>query len=78
MDDYLCSQVLRSLQKHKIEVPKQMKVVSFYDDSFLEAGIPTIRFDMEELGEVTCKTLLKIIEGEEAKSRILPGYQILM
>lgn len=77
MDDYLCSRVLRSLQKHKIEVPKQMKVVSFYDGSFLEAGIPTIRFDMEELGEMTCKTLLKMIEGKEVESRILPEYQIV-
>ncbi|MDE5598586.1 MAG: substrate-binding domain-containing protein, partial [Lachnospiraceae bacterium] len=78
MDDYLCSQALHSLQKHRIEVPKQMKVVSFYDGSFLEAGIPAIRFDIEELGEMTCKTLLKMIEGEDVKSRILPGYQIVM
>ena len=78
MDDYLCSRVLRSLQKHKIEVPKQMKVASFYDGSFLEADIPPIRFDMEELGEMTCKTLLKMIEGEDVKSCILPGYEIVM
>ena len=78
MDDYLCAQALRSLQKHKIEVPKQMKVVSYHDGSYLEEGIPTIHFDIEELGEMTCRTLLKMIEGEDVRSCILPGYQIIM
>lgn len=78
MDDYLCSCVLRSLQRKKIEVPGQIKVVSFYDGAFLEDGIPSIQFNVEELGETTCKTLIKIIEGESAVSRTLPGYRLIM
>lgn len=78
MDDYLCSCVLRSLQKQSDVMASRMKVVSFYDGSFLEDSIPAIRFDIEELGETTCRTLIKMIEGENVQSRTLLDYQIMM
>lgn len=77
MDDYLCGRVLTALRQRKIKVPAQMKVASFYDSSFLEDDIPSIRFDIEELGERTCKTLMQMIEGgESVQPRTLLGYQI--
>lgn len=79
MDDYLCSCVLNTLQQQHISVPEQIKVVSFYDSSFLENHIPaitSIQFDVEELGRMTCKTLLDIIEGEDVAEKSLLGYDI--
>lgn len=81
MDDYLCNCVLNTLQQKKRNVPQDVKVVSFYDSSFLENHIPSItsiQFNVEELGEMTCKTLLKMVEGEMPQQRTLLGYQISM
>lgn len=79
MDDYICSCVLNKLRQKKVAVPETVKVASFYDSSFLENNTPSvtsIQFDVEELGAVTCKTLLRMIEGEEVPGSHLLGYQI--
>lgn len=79
MDDYICSCVLNKLRQKKVAVPETVKVASFYDSSFLENSTPSvtsIQFNVEELGEVTCKTLLHMIEGEEVPERRLLGYQL--
>lgn len=80
-DDYLCGCVLNILQQRKIRVPEQVKIASFYDSSFLENYMPSvtsIQFDIEELGKMTCKTLLAMIEGQEVPGQRLLGYQISM
>ena len=81
MDDYLCGCVLSTLRQKKTVVPKDIKVASFYDSSILKNNIPSItsiQFDVKELGELTCKLLLKMIEGEEVQPQSLLGYQISM
>lgn len=78
MDDYLCSCVWSVLHRKKAETSGQIKLVSFYDSSFLENNIPSICFNIEELGETTCKTLLNMIEGEVVQPQSLLGYQIYM
>lgn len=80
-DDYLCGCVLNILQQRKIRVPEQVKVASFYDSSFLENYMPSvtsIQFDIEELGKMTCKTLLAMIDGQKVPGRSLLGYRISM
>lgn len=80
-DDYLCGCVLNILQQRKIKVPEQVKVASFYDSSFLENYMPSvtsIQFDIEELGKTTCRTLLKMIEGEAVPGKLLLGCRISM
>lgn len=80
-DDYLCGCVLNILQQRKIRVPEQVKVASFYDSSFLENYMPSvtsIQFDIEELGKMTCRTLLAMIDGREVPGRSLLGYRISM
>jgi len=80
-DDYLCGCVLNILQQRKIKVPEQIKVASFYDSSFLENYTPSvtsIQFDIEELGKLTCRTLLAMIDGQKAPEQSLLGYQISM
>ena len=80
-DDHLCGCVLNILQQRKVRVPEQVKIASFYDSSFLENYMPSvtsIQFDIEELGKVTCKTLLAMIEGQKVPEQSLLGYQISM
>lgn len=80
-DDHLCGCVLNILQQRKIRVPEQVKIASFYDSSFLENYMPSvtsIQFDIEELGKMTCKTLLAMIDGQKVPEQSLLGYQISM
>lgn len=81
MDDFLCGCVLNALQLRNIVVPEQMQVVSFYDSSLLEnrsPSITSIRFDVEELGQRACETLLAMLEGETVAKRTLLGYEVRM
>ena len=81
MDDYLCNCVLNTLRQKKVAVPEAVKVASFYDSSMLENYIPSVTsiiFDVEELGEMTCRTLLRMIKGENVPGKILLGYKVAM
>lgn len=81
MDDYLCSHVLNVLRQKKVAIPDDIKVASFYNSLILENytnGIMSINFDIEELGQMTCCTLLKMIKGEAVPQRTLLGYTLSM
>lgn len=81
MDDSICAYVLNKLRKEKIRVPSDIKVASFYNSSLLENNIPSITslsFDIQELGMVTCKTLLDHMAGKEVQRRTLLGYEVSM
>lgn len=81
MDDSLCGHVLNKLRKEKLRVPADLKVASFYNSTLLENNIPSItslQFDVRELGMVTCKALLDVIDGKEVQVRTLLGYEVSM
>ncbi len=81
MDDSICAHVLNKLRKEKIRVPADIKVASFYNSTLLETNIPSITslsFDVQELGMVTCKTLIDHIDGKEVQRRTLLGYEVSM
>ncbi|MGN1148442.1 MAG: LacI family DNA-binding transcriptional regulator [Lachnospiraceae bacterium] len=81
MDDSICTYVLNKLRKEKIRIPGDIKVASFYNSSLLESNVPSITslsFDVQELGMVTCKTLLDLIDGKEVQRRTLLGYEVSM
>lgn len=81
MDDYLCGCVLNALQMRNIAVPEQIQVASFYDSTILQNRIPSvtsIRFNVEELGQKACETLLAMLEGEAVEQRTLLGYEVRM
>jgi DNA-binding LacI/PurR family transcriptional regulator len=80
MDDAICTYVLRKLRIAKIKVPKEVKVASFYNSTILEnhsPSITTLKFDVRELGSVTCQTLLDRMEGKNVPYRTLLGYEVL-
>lgn len=81
MDDFICNLALVRLKEQKIAVPGAVKVACFYDSALLEHTVPSVsslRFDATELGKVACRELLNLLEGREAKSYILPGYQMIL
>lgn len=81
MDDSICTHVLNKLRKEKIRVPADIKVASFYNSSLLESNVPSITslsFDVQELGMMTCKTLIDLIDGKEVPRRTLLGYEVSM
>ncbi len=81
MDDFLCGCVLSALQSRNVAVPEQMQVVSFFDSTTLEnrkPSVTSIRFNVEELGQKACETLLAMLEGEAVELRTLLGYEVRM
>lgn len=79
MDDFLCGCVLNALQLRNVAVPEQVMVASFYDSTLLENRSPSvtsIRFNVEELGQKACETLLAMLEGEAVEQRTLLGYEV--
>ncbi len=81
MDEQITGYVLAACRKLKIKLPEELKVASFYDSSFLDSAVPAITaldIDDRELGSAAAKTLLDMIAGEDAGSRILKNYQIIL
>ncbi|NLL79910.1 MAG: LacI family transcriptional regulator [Clostridiales bacterium] len=79
MDDSVCNYVLNKLKKEKVKVPQDIKVASFYNSSMLENNVPSItslEFDVLELGMMTCRTLLDLIDGKAVRERTLLGYEV--
>ena len=81
MDEKITGYVLSACRKLKVRIPDEMRVASFYNSSFLDSAVPAITaldIDDRELGSVAAKTLLNMIAGEEAGSRLLKNYQIIL
>lgn len=81
MDDVVCSIVLQVLSEKNISVPQQVQVASFYDSSLLKNSKPAITslvFDDKALGALTCKILLRYIQGEEVKGKNMLGYELVI
>lgn len=81
MDDSICYHLLNLLKKHAVSVPDGVRVASFYNSSFLEDNLPAItslQFDASQLGMVTCRTLLDLIDGKDVPERTLLGYEVIL
>jgi len=81
MDDFICNLVLLRLRTQGISVPQDIKLACMYDSPLLSQTSPpvtSLRFDAVELGRAACRELLKLLNGQEANSYILPGYQLLL
>lgn len=81
MDDSICSSVLNKLKKEKVAVPEKIKVASFFDSMILENHTPAItslEYDVRELGMVTCRTLIDMIEEKKVEEVTLLGYEVVL
>ena len=80
-DDSVCNTVINRLLSLKLEIPKDMRVASFYNSTTLENFRPTItslEFDAVGAGMLSCSTLLNLIDGVNVSKKTLLGYNILM
>lgn len=81
MDDVVCSRVLKTLREEQISVPEDVRVASFYNSTILENNVPAITalgFDAKELGMVSCKTVLDLIDGTAVNERTLLPYEVVL
>lgn len=80
-DDSICSMILTKLTKDMVDIPGDVKVASFFNSSLLEHNQPSItslKFDVAQLGMVSCMTLLNIIDGKEVPPVTLMNYEVVM
>lgn len=81
MDDVVCSIVLQILAEREILVPQQIQVASFYDSTLLKNSRPAVTsllFDDKALGALTCRVLLRYIQGEKVEAKTLLGYKLVV
>jgi len=79
MDDAICLHVLNRLDQNKIDVPKDIKVASFYNSFLLENHLPSITsltFDAKELGMLASTVLFDSMEGKEVAMKTYRGYEV--
>ena len=81
MDDKICSHVLMKLNRMHLSIPKDVKVVSFYDSFFLQNYVPpvtAISFDEQELGRLACEKLIGWLENGDTGEKISPGFDLVL
>lgn len=81
MDDYICNMVLIHLRTSGVAVPRDVKLVSFYDSVLLENNIPSVtslHFDAAALGEAACQKLIDKLSGKPDSDFALPEYRIIL
>lgn len=78
-DDSICMETLNHLRYLGIDIPKQVKIASFFHSALLDNCIPSITsvsFDVKKLGAVSGNTLIDIIEEKDFSYLTLLGYEI--
>ncbi len=81
MDDHLAGAVIAVCRAEHIKIPKDLRLASFYNSSFLEnAVVPvtSLNFDDRNLGAVAARMLISLIDGEEVESQKLRNYEVIM
>ena len=81
MDDNICLNVLNALRKFEVRIPEDILVASFYNSSVLEEYYPPIscvNLDIQALARTASGVLYDLLQGKEAKKRILQGYEVLI
>ena len=77
----ICCQVLEKFQAIQVSVPKDIKLVSFYDSYFLEhckPAVTSLRFDEANLGIIACEELIGRIEQRTYSTRVYTGYKVML
>ena len=80
-DDMICGRVLSKLEEDGYQVPRDIKVASFYNSAYLENHHPpitSIRIDIKALGETAGKCLIQLISGEKVSMKTLLDYEVIL
>jgi len=74
-NDEVAIRVIMHLKKRGIRVPEEMAVVSFDDSQYSELApvrITSLSHGEQNLGELSAALLLRLLQGEECRSEIVP------
>ena len=80
MDDEICANILRTLERSAWVTPGDVKIYSLADDEDLSAyryGVSAVRFDAAELGQIACRELLRCLRNETYDPKPILGYRII-
>ncbi len=81
MDDSIAGEVISRCRDEHIRIPDDLRVASFYNSSLLESTVPSVtslNFNDRNLGAEAARTLLAIIAGENAQSKMLKNYEVIL
>lgn len=81
MDDIICSEALRYIDKTEYCIPEDVKIASFYDSQVLREyvnPVTAIHFDAEELGSVACRLLMDKLDNRVVDKTTELGYQVVL
>ena len=81
MDDSIAGEVISRCRDEHIKIPDDLRVASFYNSSLLESTVPSVtslNFNDRNLGAEAARTLLAIIAGENAQSKMLKNYEVIL
>lgn len=81
MDDKIAAEVIAKCNILGINIPKDLRIASFYNSSLLDNSIPaitSISFDDGRLGQIVAKTLINKLEGAEVQSQVIKNYSIIL
>ena len=81
MDDSIAGEVISRCRDEHIKIPDDLRVASFYNSSLLESTVPSVtslNFNDRNLGAEAARTLLTIIAGKNAQSKMLKNYEVIL
>jgi len=81
MDEKICREVLTECKAMGIDVPKDLKLASFYNTAALADSVPAVTaLDVDDsiLGATAANTLFDMLEGRPAENKFLRSYQIIL
>ena len=80
MDDEICNNVLRTLERSGWVTPGDVKIYSLADNESLSSyryPVSAVRFDAAELGQIACRELLRCLRDENYDPKPILGYRII-
>lgn len=79
--DRIAEGVYKVCMEQGVVIGKQLSVVGFGDyetSELLNPGLTTVRFDWQQWGEVSVKTMLKMTQGQQVPGLQLVPYQLMI
>lgn len=80
MDDEICGNILRTLERSAWVTPGDVKIYSLSDNESLgnyRYPVSAVRFDAAELGQIACRELLRCLRDETYDPKPILGYRII-
>ena len=80
MDDDICADILRTLERSAWVTPGDVEICSFADNENFDSyryPVAALRFDAAELGQIACRELLRCLRNETYDPKPILGYRII-